>query len=142
MYGIEARNVFNESLAPEEHQNLVMGHSIRWYSEECENKVDFPDIDWNLKFDDESCLNCISGDWEQETGFTRDMVSEIEYIRDYGLRAIYSNWAFQKHHFKDIGWWWLHLSKAQRPEEIEKFKGGVEFLGLEHKNPIPDEWKK
>ena len=101
MYGRESRDEFNESLAPEEHQNLVMGHSIRWYSEARENKVDFPDIDWNLAFDDNSCLNCISGDWEQETGFRKDMVNEIEYIRDYGLRAIYSNWAYQKHHFKD-----------------------------------------
>ncbi len=101
MYGREAEEEFSESLAPPEKQKLVMGHSIRWYSEEEENETDFPDIDWNLKFSDESCLNCVSGDWEQETGFTRDMVSEIEYIRDYGLRAIYSNWAFQKHHFKD-----------------------------------------
>ena len=101
MYGREAKDEFNESLAPEEHQNLVMGHSIRWYSEARENKVDFPDIDWNLAFDDNSCLNCTSGDWEQETGFRKDMVNEIEYIRDYGLRAIYSNWAYQKHHFKD-----------------------------------------
>lgn len=103
MYGRESKDEFNESLAPEEHQNLVMGHSIRWYSEARENKVDFPDIDWNLAFDDNSCLNCTSGDWEQETGFRKDMVNEIEYIRDYGLRAIYSNWAYQKHHFKDKG---------------------------------------
>lgn len=101
MYGREARSIFGESLAPEEHQNLVMGQSIRWYSEVGENYTEFPDIDWNLKIDDDSCLNCISGDWEQETGFTRDMIYETEYIRDYGLRAIYSNWSFQKNHFKD-----------------------------------------
>ncbi|MBQ7800392.1 MAG: FAD-dependent oxidoreductase [Oscillospiraceae bacterium] len=101
MYGREAESVFGESLAPSEHQNLVMGHSIRWYTEEKSEAVPFPDIDWGLKFDDDSCLNCTSGDWEQETGFSRNMVSEIEYIRDYGLRAIYSNWAYQKHHFKD-----------------------------------------
>lgn len=101
MYGREAASEFGESLAPTEHQNLVMGHSIRWYSEEDTEYVDFPDIDWNLKFNDNSCLNCTSGDWEQETGFSRDMVRDIEYIRDYGLRAIYCNWAYQKHHFKD-----------------------------------------
>lgn len=321
MYGREARSEFGESLAPEEPQKLVMGHSIRWYTQEQLEYSDFPDIDWNLKFDDDSCLNCTSGDWEQETGFTRDMVKEIEYIRDYGLRAIYSNWAYQKHHFKDkekfanlklqwvspiggkresyrvkgdyiltqqdiedkiihddatasmtwsidmhfpeptnlerfgeafrsfayhrgivspypvpyrclyakdadnlfiggrlvstshiafsavrvmrtlgelgevvglasaickkydctprqvyteylcelkelmtkgvespdafacdigndesyhfkdIGWWWLHIAKCQHPEAIEKFKKGVEFLGLPHKNPMPKEWK-
>ncbi len=99
MYGRESRSEFDESLAPELREKLVMGHSIRWYSEECETVSEFPDIDWNLKFDEQSFLNCYSGDWEQETGFTRDMVSEIEYIRDYGLRAIYSNWSYQKNHY-------------------------------------------
>lgn len=96
MYGREPTSEFGESLAPEKYEKLVMGHSIRWYSEECDKDTDFPAIDWNLKFDEQSFLNCYSGDWEQETGFTRDMVSEIEYIRDYGLRAIYSNWSYQK----------------------------------------------
>lgn len=101
MYGRESKAEFGETLAPDKHQNLVMGHSIRWYSEECDGETDFPDVDWGMTFTDESCLDCISGDWEQETGFTRNMVSEIEYIRDYGLRAIYANWAFQKYHFKN-----------------------------------------
>ena len=101
MYGREARDEFGESLAPKMREHLVMGHSIRWCSEERTDAVPFPDIDWGLHFSDESCLNCTSGDWEQETGFTRDMVKDAEYIRDYGLRAIYSNWAYQKHHFKD-----------------------------------------
>lgn len=101
MYGRESKDEFGESLAPDGHQKLVMGHSIRWYSEEGSGYEDFPKIDWNLKFTDTSCLNCKSGDWEQETGFTRDMVTEIEYIRDFGLRAIFSNWSYQKHHFKD-----------------------------------------
>ncbi len=96
MYGREPASEFGESLAPETHEKLVMGHSIRWYSEPSDCETDFPNIDWNLKFDEQSFLNCYSGDWEQETGFTRDMVSEIEYIRDYGLRAIYSNWSYQK----------------------------------------------
>lgn len=322
MYGREAADVFGETLAPKEHQKLVMGQSIRWYTEQTDNPVDFPKIDWNLKFDEESCLNCTSGDWEQETGFTKDMVTDAEYIRDFGLRAIYSNWSYQKHffgekdrfanlklkwvspiggkregcrvvgdyiltqrdleekpyhddataaitwsidmhfpepgnmeqfgeafrsfayhrgivtpypvpyrclyardadnlfiggrlvstshvafsavrvmrtlgqlgevvglasavckkygctprqvytehladliesmekgvespdpfawecadeetyHFKDSGWWWLNLAKAQHPEEIEEFKKGVAFLGLEHKYPMPEKWDR
>ncbi len=100
MYGNDARSDFGENLAPSEHRNLVMGHSIRWYSEQTEEETAFPDIDWNLHFDEDSYLNCFSGDWEQETGFTRDMVKDAEYIRDYGLRAIYSNWSYQKNHAK------------------------------------------
>ena len=101
MYGREARDVFGETLAPIEYQKLVMGHSIRWYSEDKGEKTEFPDLKWGLEFNDKNCINTFSGDWEQETGFSRDMVKEAEYIRDFGLRAIYSNWAYQKNHYCD-----------------------------------------
>ncbi len=101
MYGKESKEKFGERLAPEAHKSIVMGHSIRWCSVNTGEYSDFPDIDWNLEFNDNNYLNCTVGDWEQETGYTRDMVNEIEYIRDYGLRAIYANWAYQKHHCKD-----------------------------------------
>ena len=101
MYGRDARDVFNESLAPLSHQNLVMGQSIRWYTEKNDQETYFPDVDWGLKFNDDTCLNVYNGDWEQETGFTRNMVLETEYIRDYGLRAIYSNWSCQKNKYKN-----------------------------------------
>lgn len=101
MYGNDAKSDFGEGLAPVEHKNLVMGQSIRWYSEKQETACEFPDLDWNLDFDEHSYMNCFSGDWEQETGFTRDMVKEVEYIRDYGLRAIYANWSYQKNHCKE-----------------------------------------
>lgn len=96
MYGNEAADAFGESLAPSAAKKLVMGHSIRWYSEQEDTPSVFPVLDWGLHFDETTFLNCTSGDWEQETGFTRDMVTEAEYIRDYGLRAIYSNWSYQK----------------------------------------------
>ncbi len=99
MYGREPFSAFGESLAPAEAQRMVMGHSIRWYSEEGEEQTSFPELDWNLPFDDRTCLNVYNGDWEQETGFARDMVTEIEYIRDFGLRAIYSNWSYQKNQY-------------------------------------------
>ena len=96
MYGREARAVFSETLAPVEAQRLVMGQSLRWYTEEMPEECPFPDIDWNLGMTDETCLHVLNGDWEQETGFARDMVRETEYIRDFGLRAIFSNWSYQK----------------------------------------------
>ena len=100
-YGREAESEYGETLAPKTAQKLVMGHSIRWYAEEAEEESAFPDLDWGFDFDENSYFNCISGDWEQETGFTRDMVNEIEYIRDYGLRAIFSNWSYQKNHCRE-----------------------------------------
>ena len=37
--------------------------------------------------------------------------------------------------------WWLDLAKAEQPKNIEKFEKGVEFLGLDHKYPMPKKWK-
>ena len=101
MYGRDARSRFGESLAPEKEEQLVMGHSLRWYSREDSAPTPFPDIDWNLGIDDDTCLDIFDGDWEQETGFRRDMIHETEYIRDFGLRAIFSNWSWQKNRFRD-----------------------------------------
>ncbi len=103
MYGTESKEEFNESLGREKHENLVMGQSIRWYSEEKESEQSFPDIAWGLPITEESCLHVNCGDWEQESGFRRQMAEETEYIRDYGLLAIFSNWAFQKNHSKRKG---------------------------------------
>lgn len=105
MYGREAKETFGETLGAPEAQRMVMGHSIRWYSEEEAEETSFPDIDWGMNFTDENCLKNKRGDWEQETGFYRDMIGEIEYIRDFGLRAIYSNWSFQKNHFSRKAEW-------------------------------------
>ncbi len=98
MYGRESRDTFNESLAPEAADNQVMGHSVLWYSKPQSEASDFPDIDWAIPFNDDNCYYIRGGDWEQETGQYRDMVNDIEYIRDYGLLTIYSNWAFLKNH--------------------------------------------
>ncbi len=94
MYGREGREVFGEDLAGETSERLVMGHSLRWYSEKRE--AAFPEIDWGIPFTEETCYHVRNGDWEQEAGFRRDMAEETEYIRDFGLRAIFSNWDFQK----------------------------------------------
>ena len=48
----------------------------------------------------------------------------------------------EAYHFKDIGWWYLNTAKSDSPESIEKFKKGVEALGLEHKYPMPEKWNK
>ena len=87
MYGRESKEEFGESLAADSTQNMVMGHSVRWYSTEEEAESSFPNLDWKMPFNDDNCLDVKNGDWEQETGFCRNMVSEAEYIRDYGLRA-------------------------------------------------------
>ena len=103
MYGREAADTFGESLGAPDYQRLVMGHSLRWYSQPRDEETPFPAIDWGFDFDEDTCYFVRSGDWEQEAGFRRDMVEDIEYIRDYGLRAIFSNWNFQKNLSKRRG---------------------------------------
>ena len=46
----------------------------------------------------------------------------------------------EAYHFKDIGWWYLNTGRSEMPDKVEKFKKGVEALGLEHKYPMPDKW--
>ena len=100
MYGRESRETYKETLAPVKGDRQVMGHSVLWYSKPAAEESPFPDIDWGIPFNDENCYYIRGGDWEQETGQYRDMVNEIEYIRDYGLLAIYSNWSFLKNRSK------------------------------------------
>ena len=78
MYGREGKAEFNESLAAPEHENLVMGQSIRWYTEDCGRPVDFPDIDFSIPFTEQDCFHTFNGDWEQESGFRRQMATETE----------------------------------------------------------------
>ena len=96
MYGREAKETFGESLGAPVHEDLVMGQSIRWYSEKTKGSAVFPKINFSLPFSEEDCLHVRNGDWEQESGFRRRMGEETEYIRDYGLVAIFSNWSWQK----------------------------------------------
>ena len=96
MYGREAKETFGESLGAKTYEKLVMGQSIRWYSEKKPSPTPFPDFDTGFFKCDEDCLHVLNGDWEQETGFRRNMAEETEYIRDYGLYMIFGNWSFQK----------------------------------------------
>lgn len=98
MYGREARSKFNEINAPVEADRQVMGHSVLWYARKRETPAPFPDIDWAIPFDESSVYYIRGGDWEQEAGQYRDMAEETEYIRDYGLLSIFSNWNFVKNH--------------------------------------------
>ena len=99
MYGCESRARFGESCAPMKAKRQVMGHTVQWYSKPDPDGAarPFPDIsDWALKFDESTAYHIRGGDWEQETGFYRDMADDTEAIRDYGLLTIFSNWNYVK----------------------------------------------
>ena len=95
-YGREAASEFGESLAPEEADNYVLGASVQWYSRADGKPSRFPVFEYGLNFNDSSVEKVTMGEWTWETGMLHDMTSEFEYIRDYGLAVIYSNWSWLK----------------------------------------------
>lgn len=101
MSGRESRETFNEPTAPETADNLTMGISVQWFSENEEEPSDFPDIKWGMPWSEEKALAMTRGDWDWETGMGKDMITETEHIRDYGLLVVYSNWSFLKNHYSD-----------------------------------------
>ncbi|MHC4397031.1 MAG: FAD-dependent oxidoreductase [Planctomycetota bacterium] len=100
-YGRESKGETDESLAPEKSDKMVLGASVMWYSGETETNSPFPDCPWALEFNEESCQNVTFGEWDWEVGMNNNQITEFEQIRDYGLRAVYGNWAFQKNQSKD-----------------------------------------
>lgn len=105
MYGREASSEFNEELAPERADRQVMGLSVLWYARKGGAPAGFPEIDWGLEIDESNAYYIRGGDWEWETGQYRDQANETEYIRDYGMMAIYANWSFLKNRSKRKDEW-------------------------------------
>jgi hypothetical protein len=99
LYGRESKDVFNEDTAPEKADSLTMGISVQWFSEKTDTPVSFPDIDWGLPWDGEKVFAITKGDWDWETGMGKDMVNETEFIRDYGLLVVFSNWSYLKNDY-------------------------------------------
>ncbi|MDR1170986.1 MAG: FAD-dependent oxidoreductase [Bacteroidales bacterium] len=94
--GREAKNETGEPRAPEKADQLVMGASVQWYAEGADENSLFPECPWAVQFNEQTCHPGLHGDWDWETGMDRDQITEIEYIRDYGLRAVFGNWDFLK----------------------------------------------
>ena len=108
-YGREGKAEFGESLAPDEPDNFVLGASVQWYSKETGKKCKFPVFDYGLNFSDASVQRVTMGEWTWETGMLHDMTTEFEYIRDYGMMVIYSNWSYLKNKLgmypdRDLDW--------------------------------------
>jgi hypothetical protein len=95
-YGRESRAETGESYAPEVPDQLVMGTSVMWYTEDAGKPVPFPATPWAVQFTDATAQHAVRGDWNWETGQNRHQVRDFETIRDHGLRAVYGNWSFQK----------------------------------------------
>ena len=98
--GRESKAETGESLAPEKADTMTMGTSVQWYAETVEEPAPFPECPWAIRFNEDTCYHLKRGDWNWETGLNRDQIKEFEFIRDYGLRAVYGNWSYLKNHSK------------------------------------------
>ena len=99
--GRESKSETQEASAPEQADQLTMGTSVQWYSEETDSPQAFPDCPWAIQFSDSTCFPIIRGDWQWEAGLMRDQIVDIEQIRDYALRAVYGNWSYVKNKWRD-----------------------------------------
>lgn len=99
--GREMRGETRETLAPDRPDNMVLGTSLTWWSKDAGQETVFPECEWAIQFNEESCEKVTRGSNWWETGFLYDQVNEAEFIRDYLFRAIYGNWAFLKNNSKD-----------------------------------------
>ncbi len=144
--GRESRTETGESIAPEEADQMTMGSSVMWYSvEEPGESFSFPETSWALQFNDKTSQKARKGDWDWETGLGRDQIAEFEYIRDYGLRAVFGNWSFLKNQsllkddFKSRRLEWVAYVAGKR--ESRRLLGDVilQQQDIDNATSFPDE---
>lgn len=142
--GRESRQETGESLAPAAADRLVMGTSVQWYSVEESSPSPFPECPWAVQFNEHTCQRLVKGDWDWETGMTKDQVRQIEEIRDHALRATFGNWAYLKNHSADKAKyanrrlaWVAHIGGKR---EWRRLLGDVILCqqGVEEARPYPD----
>ncbi len=105
LIGRESKGQYNEKSAPDVPDMMTMGSSVQWYSVDDKKPSSFPEFNYGMEFNDDSCEKVFKGDWEWETGIGRDPIKDAERIRDYATLVIYSNWSYLKYHLKDNQKW-------------------------------------
>lgn len=105
LIGRESKGQYNEKSAPDVSDMMTMGSSVQWYSVDDKKPSSFPEFNYGMEFNDDSCEKVFKGDWEWETGIGRDPIKDAERIRDYATLVIYSNWSYLKNHLKDNQKW-------------------------------------
>ncbi len=99
--GIKGSVDKNSFLAPEKADSMTMGASVQWYALDGTKTSKFPEFNYGVEFNEDNKEAIKKGDWNWETGMNKNQLTEAEYVRDYGLMVIYSNWSYMKNHAKD-----------------------------------------
>lgn len=99
--GRESKSEFGEETAPEKADEQIMGASVQWYSADKGEATAFPEFDYGMGITEKNCEKVIMGEWTWETGMNVNQIKNFEYVRDYGLLVVYSNWSFLKNRMKE-----------------------------------------
>ena len=108
--GRESKAETGEKDAVDVADKQILGASCQWYAERarsgeaggsCEtgNSAIFPNEPWMIRLNEEAVDYKLRGDWDWETGMTRDQLKDFETVRDYAMLVAYSNW----NHVKNVG---------------------------------------
>lgn len=99
--GRESKDEFGEATAPDVADDMTMGASVQWYSEDGKKPTAFPYFNYGVKFTDKNAEKVTMGEWTWETGMNYDQINDFERIRDYGLMVVFSNWSYLKNELKE-----------------------------------------
>ncbi|MFO7904784.1 MAG: FAD-dependent oxidoreductase [Planctomycetota bacterium] len=139
--GREGRKQTGESMAPKKADDMTMGCSTLWNSREADTPVEFPKCPWALRFDEDTAREQTKGSWRWEAGYHRDMITELEHIRDYLWRAVYGNWAYLKQNretfsHRELNW----LAYVAGKRESRRLLGDVilDQLDIDAAKQYPD----
>lgn len=94
--GRESKADHGEERAQNRADEVTMGTSVQWYSKDHGQQRPFPLFEYGVPFNEKNKCSVTMGEWTWETGMNFDQIKDFEYIRDYGLMVIYSNWSYLK----------------------------------------------
>lgn len=94
--GREASDEFGESRGQEKADEMTMGTSVQWYSNEDSKPSTFPAFNYGVTFNQQNAEHVTMGEWTWETGMNKNQITDFEQIRDYGMLVIYANWSYLK----------------------------------------------
>lgn len=138
MMGREPKTEYDEELAPEQADSLMMGSSLLFNSVNATTEQFFPDVPWAM--DVAKDYSATSGEWFWEYGIGLDPFADAEYIRDHLLRAIYGGFYNAKKNssnaYKKLNW----VGYVQGKRESRRLVG--EYILTENdvrKVPTPED---
>ncbi|WP_297088315.1 FAD-dependent oxidoreductase [uncultured Draconibacterium sp.] len=91
MMGREAKDKFNESMAPDKEDKMTMGNSVLWNSFDAGVPSKFPEVPWATEVAKD--YKVTGGEWFWEYGMHLNTIYDAEEIRDHLFRAIYGTWS-------------------------------------------------